>query len=44
MLPVVRDRAAENGVQLQLAASADRPVLSVLGLMGFDRVLAFSRA
>jgi anti-sigma B factor antagonist len=39
MLLVVGDRAAENGVQLRVAASAGGPVLRALGLMGFDRVL-----
>lgn len=39
MLLVARDRAAESGVQLRLAVSADGPVLRALGLMGFDRVL-----
>ena len=39
MLLVVRDRAAETGVPLRLAVSAEGQVLRALGLMGFDRLL-----
>jgi anti-anti-sigma regulatory factor len=39
VLLVVTDRAAENGAQLRVAASAGGPVLRAFSLMGFDRVL-----